>query len=80
MSRRKIARLSPRENDVLKGLIQGGANKVIARELGISPRTVEIYRAQMMTKLSVHGLADALRIAFTADLPFHLTERRLQAA
>lgn len=64
----KIAVLSPREREVLTGLIEGRANKVIAHELDISPRTVEIYRANLMTKLGVRTLSEALRIAFAAGL------------
>jgi two-component system response regulator FixJ len=50
------------------GLIEGRSNKVIAYELTISPRTVEIYRANLMTKLGVRSLSEALRIAFAAGL------------
>lgn len=64
----KIAKLSPRETDVLMGLIEGQANKVIAYNLDISPRTVEIYRANLMEKLEVRSLSEALRIAFAAGL------------
>lgn len=64
----QIARLAPREVDVLNGLIAGKVNKVIAHELAISPRTVEVYRAHLMNKLRVQSLPDALRIAFTAGL------------
>lgn len=64
----KIARLSGRETDVLKGLIDGRSNKVIALNLDISPRTVEIYRANLMDKLEVRNLSQALRIAFAAGL------------
>lgn len=67
-ARAKIDALSPRERDVLMGLIEGRANKVIAHDLGISPRTVEIYRANLMTKLGVRSLPEALRIAFAAGL------------
>ena len=67
-ARTKIEALSPRERDVLMGLIEGRANKVIAYELDISPRTVEIYRANLMTKLQVRSLPEALRIAFAAGL------------
>jgi two-component system response regulator FixJ len=70
-ARAKIDALSPRERDVLMGLIEGRANKVIAYELDISPRTVEIYRANLMTKLSVRSLPEALRIAFAAGLIPH---------
>lgn len=64
----KIAKLSPRERDVLKGLIEGRSNKIIAYELDISPRTVEIYRANLMEKLEVRSLSEALRIAFAAGM------------
>ncbi|MFA5965631.1 MAG: response regulator [Sphingomonas sp.] len=67
-ARAKIGVLSPRERDVLTGLIEGRANKVIAYELDISPRTVEVYRAKLMTKLNVRSLPEALRIAFAAGL------------
>lgn len=60
--------LTPRERDVLKGLVEGLPNKSIAYDLGISPRTVEIHRANVMTKLEVKSLSEALRIAFAAGL------------
>ncbi|MGN6374345.1 MAG: response regulator transcription factor [Sphingomonas sp.] len=67
-AREKIARLSAREHEVLLGLIEGRANKVIAHDLDLSPRTVEIYRANMMEKLGVTSLSEALRLAFAAGL------------
>lgn len=63
-----IAGLSAREQDVLKGLAQGLPNKSIAFDLGISPRTVEVHRANLMTKLGVRSLSEALRIAFSAGV------------
>ncbi|PZU64838.1 response regulator [Sphingobium sp.] len=63
-----IAGLTSREQDVLKGLADGLPNKTIAFDLGISPRTVEVHRANLMAKLSVKSLSDALRIAFAANL------------
>jgi two-component system response regulator FixJ len=60
--------LTPRELDVLAGLVRGHPNKTIASDLVISPRTVEIHRANLMTKLGVSSLSDALRIAFSAGL------------
>jgi two-component system, LuxR family, response regulator FixJ len=60
--------LTPRERDVLRGLVDGHSNKAIAYDLGISPRTVEIHRANLMAKLAAKSLSDALRIAFTARL------------
>jgi len=58
--------LTPRERDVLNGLVEGLPNKTIAFDLGISPRTVEIHRANLMAKLGVKSLSEALRIAFAA--------------
>jgi len=63
-----IAALTGREQDVLRGLAQGLPNKTIAFDLGISPRTVEVHRANLMTKLRVNSLSEALRIAFAAGL------------
>jgi len=60
--------LTPRERDVLEGLAQGLPNKTIAFDLGISPRTVEVHRANVMAKLEVRSLSDALRIAFAAGM------------
>jgi two-component system response regulator FixJ len=62
----KLQALTPRERDVLNGLAHGLPNKTIAYDLGISPRTVEIHRANLMTKLGVRSLSEALRIAFAA--------------
>jgi two-component system, LuxR family, response regulator FixJ len=63
----RLASLTGRERDVLNGLVQGNPNKTIAYDLGISPRTVEIYRANMMEKLRARSLSEALRIAFIAE-------------
>lgn len=63
-----VAGLTAREQDVLKGLAHGLPNKTIAYDLGISPRTVEVHRANLMTKLNVRSLSEALRIAFAAGL------------
>ena len=63
-----IAGLTSREQDVLRGLAEGLPNKTIAYDLGISPRTVEVYRANLMSKLNVRSLSEALRIAFAAGL------------
>lgn len=64
----RMGRLSPRERDVLNGLVEGGANKTIALKLGISPRTVELHRAQIMAKLNAGTLAELLQLALTAGL------------
>jgi two-component system response regulator FixJ len=63
-----LAALTPRERDVLEGLAKGLPNKTIAYDLDISPRTVEVHRANLMAKLDVRSLSDALRIAFAAGL------------
>ncbi len=64
----KIDSLSPRELDVLRCLIGGLSNKVIAHRLGLSIRTVEMHRARLMQRLQVNGLAGALAIAIDAGL------------
>jgi two-component system, LuxR family, response regulator FixJ len=63
----RLNALTPRERDVLDGLAKGLPNKTIAYDLGISPRTVEIHRANLMTKLGVRSLSEALRLAFAAQ-------------
>jgi len=60
--------LTDRERDVLGGLVAGMPNKTIAYDLGISPRTVEIHRSNLMQKLNVRSLSEALRIAFQAGV------------
>lgn len=64
----RLAVLTPRENDVLVGLVRGQPNKITAYELGISTRTVEVHRANLMHKLDVRSLSDVLRIAFAAGV------------
>lgn len=64
----RVAALTPRERTVLRNLVLGRPNKVIAHELGISPRTVEAHRAAIMEKLAVRSLAEAVRLALAADL------------
>ena len=64
----RLQALTPRERDVLEGLVRGHPNKTIAYDLDISPRTVEIHRANLMSKLEVASLSEALRIAFAAGL------------
>jgi two-component system, LuxR family, response regulator FixJ len=65
---KRLASLSSREREVLDGLIAGHANKVIASDLAISPRTVEIYRANVMTKMQAGSLSELVRMAITAGL------------
>jgi two-component system response regulator FixJ len=59
----RLSALSKRERDVLDGLIAGHANKQIAFDLGISPRTVEIYRANLMNKMQAGSLSELVRMA-----------------
>jgi two-component system response regulator FixJ len=66
---RRVARLSRREREVLDALMAGRPNKIIAYDLGISVRTVEVHRARMMDRLGVRQLAEAIRIAVLARLP-----------
>lgn len=67
-SKVRLAALTARELEVLQGLVRGHPNKTIAYDLGISPRTVEVHRANVMSKLGVRSLSEALRIAFAAGL------------
>lgn len=64
----QVGALTEREREVLEGLACGYPNKTIAYDLGISSRTVEVYRANAMTKLEVTNFADALRVAFAAGM------------
>ena len=64
----RLTALSNRERDVLTGLVAGRANKQIAYELGISPRTVEIYRANLMNKMQAGSLSDLVRMALVAGM------------
>lgn len=67
-ARDRIARLSQREREVLDWLANGSSNKAIARALAISPRTVEIHRANMMDKLGAKHSAEAVRLRLEAEL------------
>jgi len=64
----RLATLTNRERDVLQGLVSGLANKQIAFNLGISPRTIEIYRANLMTKMQASSLSDLVRMALIAGV------------
>ena len=64
----RLAALSNRERDVLKGLVAGHANKQIAYDLGISARTIENYRANLMIKMRAASLSDLVRMALTAGI------------
>ncbi|WP_426441153.1 response regulator FixJ [Bradyrhizobium genosp. P] len=64
----RLADLSPREHDVLQGLVAGKINKVIAHDLSISPRTVEVYRANLMAKTRARSMSELMRLALAAGL------------
>lgn len=64
----RLADLSPRERDVLQGLVAGKINKVIAHDLSISPRTVEVYRANLMAKTGARSMSELMRLALVAGL------------
>ena len=66
--RDRLEHLAPRERDVLRHLIIGHQNKVIAYELGISPRTVEVYRARLMDKMQADSLPHLVRMALSIGL------------
>ncbi|WP_394728543.1 response regulator transcription factor [Altererythrobacter sp. GH1-8] len=67
-ARNRISNLSSREREVLEWLVEGSSNKVIARQLRISPRTVEIHRANMMNKLGARHAAEAVRLRIEAQI------------
>jgi two-component system response regulator FixJ len=62
----RIASLSPRERQVMEGLVAGLSNKMIARDYNISPRTIEVYRANVMTKMQAGSLSELIRLALRA--------------
>jgi two-component system response regulator FixJ len=62
----RVASLTQRERQVMQGLVSGQSNKVIAREYDISPRTVEVYRANVMTKMQAGSLSELVRFAIRA--------------
>jgi two-component system response regulator FixJ len=63
----KLATLSERERQVLEGLVAGHSNKTIAYDRGISPRTVEVYRANLMTKMGARSLSELIRMAVIGE-------------
>jgi len=68
-AQRRVDLLSPRERDVLQRLLSGASNKLIARDLDLSPRTVEMHRARMLDKLGVSTTSEALETGRLAGLP-----------
>ncbi len=79
-ARGKISKLSKREREVLDWLTRGHSNKAIARELDISPRTVEIHRANMMSKLHASHAAEAVRLRIEAQLDTRMETQQAEAA
>jgi two-component system response regulator FixJ len=65
--RARLVSLTPRERQVLDGLLAGHANKTIAFDLGLSPRTVEVHRANVMTKMGASSLSDLVRMTLRAE-------------
>jgi two-component system, LuxR family, response regulator FixJ len=63
----RVEGLSPRERQVMEGLVAGLSNKQIAREYDISPRTIEVYRANVMTKMQAGSLSELVRLAIRAS-------------
>lgn len=68
---RRIGTLNPRQRQVLEGLLAGGTNKIIARNLGISPRTVEAHRASVMERMGVHTISEVVRLAVLGGMTSH---------
>lgn len=68
VARERISALTPRERDILQHLVAGNPNKIIAHELGISPRTVENHRAHLMEKMQVDSVAKLVRLALAAGI------------
>jgi len=64
----RVASLTQRERQVMQGLVSGRSNKVIAKEYDISPRTVEVYRANVMTKMQAGNLSELVRFAIRAGI------------
>lgn len=68
-AREKLGLLTPREREVFDAMVKGKQNKVIAFDLDISPRTVEVHRARVLEKLAARSLSELVRLALAAGLP-----------
>jgi two-component system, LuxR family, response regulator FixJ len=71
MARSRVQKLTPREREVLAGMADGLSNRLIGDRLAISPRTVEIHRANMLNKLGANHTSEAIRIAVEASITSH---------
>lgn len=69
MATARIEKLSRREREILAGMVEGLSNRLIGQHLGISPRTVELHRANLLAKVGAKHSADAIRLAIEASLP-----------
>jgi two-component system, LuxR family, response regulator FixJ len=68
LAHERVAALTPRERDVLRHLVEGNPNKIIAFQLSISPRTVENHRARLMVKMQADSVAELVRMALAAGI------------
>lgn len=68
LAHERVAALTPRERDVLRHLVEGNPNKIIAHQLSISPRTVENHRARLMVKMQADSVAELVRMALAAGI------------
>ena len=69
MALSRIEKLSKREREILAGMVEGLSNRLIGKHLSISPRTVELHRANLLSKIGARHSAEAIRLAIEASLP-----------
>lgn len=73
-ARKRLASLSGRENEVMRQVVEGAANKQVAARLGLSEKTIEVYRSRVMKKFGVQGIAELVRAALLAETPVFAAE------